>query len=24
LESPIHVSNVMKADKYDARKSSKR
>ena len=24
LESPIHVSNVMKADKYDARKANKR
>jgi large subunit ribosomal protein L24 len=24
LESPIHVSNVMKAEKYDARKASKR
>ncbi|MEN9634211.1 MAG: hypothetical protein RL077_2615 [Verrucomicrobiota bacterium] len=24
LESPIHVSNVMKADKYDARNVSKR
>ena len=24
LESPIHVSNVMKAEKYDARKANKR
>jgi ribosomal protein L24 len=24
LESPIHVSNVMKAEKYDARNVSKR
>ena len=24
IESPIHVSNVMKAEKYDARKANKR
>lgn len=24
LEGPIHVSNVMKADKYDAKRSAKR
>ena len=24
LESPIHVSKVMKAEKYDARKANKR